>query len=58
MRTNKIGKIAVGVSGHKQSKFNISHDVENTMNMGEVRPLIVKEMKPHSSIVLRKTILL
>lgn len=54
MRTNKIGKIAVGVSGHKQSKFNISHDVENTMNMGEVRPLIVKEMKPHSSIGIKK----
>ena len=53
--TNKIGKIAVGVSGHKQSYFDISHDKEDTMNFGEVRCLMAKEMKPNSKISMKKS---
>ena len=34
MRTNQIGKIAVGVDGHKQSSFDLSHDVETIHQMG------------------------
>lgn len=54
MNSQKIGKIAVGIDGHRQSTFDLSHDSECTYNFGVVKPLFVKEMKPHSKLSMKK----
>lgn len=53
MKTNKQSKIKVPRSGYKRSRFNWSHDVNTTLNWGELQPSMCKMLVPGSKTTLQ-----
>lgn len=53
MKTNRQSKIKVPRSGFKRSRFNWSHDVNTTLNWGEIQPSMCKLLVPGSKTTLQ-----
>ena len=50
MKNNKMSKIKIGVEGNGVARFDLSHDVNTTMEFGDVEPMFVREMLANSKM--------
>lgn len=53
MNNNNMGRVAVRTSSRKRSATPIPYDVSSTFGVGAIKPLMIREVIPNSSITVK-----